>query len=99
GGVFVDKLELGNGKAGRVFVDGNIPPEGVGALDIVVENFQVADLAALAQTDLEFGCLVTTPARIEGTTASPRIRAALGIANATYAGAAVPELRATANYA
>jgi translocation and assembly module TamB len=99
GGVFVDKLELRNGKDGRVFVDGNIPPEGVGALDIVVENFQVADLAALAQTDLEFGGLVTTTARIEGTTASPRIRAALGIANATYAGAAVPELRATANYA
>ena len=69
------------------------------ALDIVVENFQAADLAALTQTDLDFRGLVTTTARIEGTTAAPRFRAALGIANATYGGAAVPDLRATANYA
>jgi translocation and assembly module TamB len=99
GGVFVDHLELRNGKDGRVFVDGNIPPVGVGALDLVVENFQVADIAALAQTDLAFSGVVTTTARIEGTTAAPRIRAALGIENAMYAGASVPGLRATANYA
>ena len=51
-----------------MFVDGNIPPEGVGGLDIVIENFQAADLAALTQTDLDFRGLVTTTARIEGTT-------------------------------
>jgi translocation and assembly module TamB len=99
GGVVVDKVELRNGRDGRVFVNGNIPPEGAGGLDVVIENFQAADLAALTQTDIDFRGLVSTTARIEGTTAAPRIRAALGIANATYGGAVVPDLRATANYA
>ena len=98
GGVFVDRFELENGRDGRLFVDGNIPPEGAGGLDIVVQNFQAADLAALTQTDLDFRGLVTTTARIEGTTAAPRFRAALGIAGAMYRGARVPDIRATANY-
>jgi translocation and assembly module TamB len=99
GGIVVDRLELANGSNGRVFVDGNIPPEGAGGLDIVVENFQAADLAALTQSDLDFRGVITTTARIEGTTAAPRFRAALGIANATYGGAVVPDVRATASYA
>jgi translocation and assembly module TamB len=99
GGIFVDKLELKNGKDGRVFVDGTIPPEGAGGLDIAIENFQAADLAALAQTDLSFRGLISTTARIEGTTRAPRIRAALGIAEAMYGGTRVPDVRATATYA
>ena len=87
------------GRTGASFVNGNIPPEGAGGLDIVVENFQAADLAALTQTDLDFRGLMSTTARIEGTTRAPRFRAALGIANAMYGGAAVPDVRATANYA
>jgi hypothetical protein len=54
-----------------VFVDGNVPPEGAGGLDIVIENFQAADLAALAQTDLDFRGLISTTARIEGTPRAP----------------------------
>jgi translocation and assembly module TamB len=99
GGVFVDHVELENGKDGRVFVNGNVPPEGAGGLDISIRNFQAADLAALTQTDLDFRGLITTTARIEGTTRAPRIRAALGIANAMYGGAVVPDVRATATYA
>ena len=98
GGIFVDRVELKNGSDGRVFVDGNIPPEGGGGLDIVIENFQAADLAALTQTDLDFRGLISTTARIEGTTAAPRFRAALGVANSMYGGVAVPDVRATATY-
>lgn len=98
-GIFVDKVELTDGRDGRLFVDGEIPPEGDGGLDIVVKNFQAADLAALVQTDLDFRGLVTTTARIEGTTRAPRFRAALGVADATFGGTRVPDLRATATYA
>jgi translocation and assembly module TamB len=98
-GIVIEKLELRDGRNGRVFADGNIPPDQPGGLDIVVENFQVADVAALIQSDLELRGLITTTARIEGTTRTPRFRAALGIASATYGGAPVPDLRATANYA
>jgi translocation and assembly module TamB len=97
-GVVVDRLELTDGKAGRVFVNGNVPPEGAGGLDIAIQSFQVADLAALTQADIDFRGLITTTARIEGTTRAPRFRAALGVANATYGGALVPDLRATADY-
>ena len=99
GGILIDKVELTNGKDGRVFVNGNVPPEGAGGLDIKIENFQAADLAALTQTDLDFRGLISTTARIEGTTRSPRIRAALGIAEAMYGGTRVPDVRATATYA
>jgi translocation and assembly module TamB len=99
GGIFVDKVELTNGKNGRVFVNGNVPPEGAGGLDIKIENFQAADLAALTQTDLDFRGLISTTARIEGTTRAPRIRAALGIAEAMYGGTRVPDVRATVTYA
>jgi translocation and assembly module TamB len=99
GGIYVDKVELRNGKDGRVFVNGNVPPEGAGGLDIAIENFQAADLAALTQTDLDFRGLVSTTARIEGTTRAPRIRAALGVAEAMYGGTRVPDIRATATYA
>jgi translocation and assembly module TamB len=98
GGIVVDKLELKDGRNGRLFVDGNIPPEGAGGLDVVIENFQAADLAALTQTDIDFRGLITTTGRIEGTMAAPRFRAALGVVKATYGGAAMPDLRATANY-
>src|SRR4029453_3330498 len=99
GGVFVDKVELKNGKDGRVFVNGNVPPEGAGGPDIKIEYFQAADLAALTQTDLDFRGLISTTARIEGTTRAPRIRAALGIAGAMYGGTTAPAVRATATYA
>jgi len=99
GGIFVDKVELTNGKDGRVFVNGNVPPEGAGGLDVKIENFQAADLAALTQTDLNFRGLISTTARVEGTTRAPRIRAALGIADAMYGGTRVPDVRATATYA
>src|SRR5688572_1292016 len=99
GGIVVEKLELRNGSNGRVFADGTIPPDRPGGLDVVIENFQAADVAALIQSDLAFRGLITTTARIEGTTAAPRFRAALGVANATYGGSAVPDIRATANYA
>ena len=98
-GIFADHVELTNGKNGRVFLNGDIPPEGVGGLDIVIQNFQAADLAALTQSDLDFRGLVSTTARIEGTMRAPRIRVALGVADAMYAGAVVPDLRATATYA
>ncbi|MDF2775292.1 MAG: hypothetical protein K0S86_4792, partial [Geminicoccaceae bacterium] len=98
GGIVIDRLELRNGTEGRVFADGNIPPDRPGGLDIVVENFEVADVAALVQSDVQFRGLITTTARIEGTMRAPHVRAALGISNSTYGGARVPDLRATANY-
>ena len=98
GGIVIDRLELRNGTDGRVFADGTIPPDRPGGLDIVVENFEVADVAALIQSDVQLRGLITTTARIEGTTRAPHVRAALGISNSTYGGARVPDLRATANY-
>jgi len=98
GGIVIDRLELRNGRDGRVFADGTIPPDRPGGLDIVIENFQAADLAALVQTDLDFRGLISTTARIEGTSRAPHLRAALGIGDAFYGGARVPDLRATATY-
>jgi len=97
-GIVVDRLELRDGRNGRVFADGNIPPEGAGGLDIVIENFQAADVAALVQSDLDFRGLISATARIEGTSRAPRFRAALGVAGATYGGTRVPDLRGTAIY-
>lgn len=99
-GIEVEQLELLSGDEGRVFVDGTVPSEGAGGgLDIAVRNFQAADLAALVQSDIDFRGMITTTARIEGTTRDPRIRGALGVADAMYAGARVPDFRSTLEYA
>ena len=51
-GIEVENLELLNGVGGRLFVDGRLPTAGAANLRLQVENFQVADVLGLLQSDV-----------------------------------------------
>lgn len=98
-GIDVDSLTLRT-RAGRgVFVDGRIPTSGAADLHLVVTQFAVGDIVALAQSDVPAQGLVSLDMRVRGTRAAPELNGAFGLERFTYAGRPTPELHGTASYA
>ena len=97
-GVDVDSLELRNGANGRIYVNGLIPTEGAADLDVEVDNFEVADVVSLLQSDVTAQGLVSVSAQLDGTARAPRLRAALGADALMYNGGPVPDVHATLGY-
>lgn len=98
-GFEVGSLELTDGGSGRIYVNGRVPTEGDADLGVRVTGFQVADLVGLLQSDVAARGTVVLQARLTGTRAAPELRGAAGMANATYQGAPIPDLKATVEYA
>ncbi len=98
-GIEVDSIDLRNGADGRVFVNGRIPKEGNADLRVLVHGFQVGDILNLAQSDVKADGLLGVDATLNGTLVAPRIAGTVGVTNASYAGAAVPDVRAKLDYA
>jgi autotransporter translocation and assembly factor TamB len=98
-GTEVENLELTNGVGGRIFVDGRLPTGGAANMRLQVENFQVADVSGLLQSDVPLKGLADVDAAISGPLTSPIIHATAALDSATYEGTALPDLRATADYA
>ena len=98
-GVEIEELDLRNGPTGRIYVNGLLPTEGRGDLQVAIDNFQIGDLVALAQSDLEARGLVSLGLNFEGTTRDPSFRGALGVRDGDYRGSVLPELHSTFRYA
>ena len=98
-GVEVVNLDLRNGAAGRIYVNGLLPTEGAANLDVEIANFEIGNLIALLQSDLQVRGLVSATADISGTTGSPRLSGAIGVANGNFRGTDLPELHGTFRYA
>jgi translocation and assembly module TamB len=98
GRIEVDQFELKNGTTGRIFVDGRIPTDAPGHIDVVVDNFEVGDVAALLQSDLPARGLVSLRATVEGPTSAPRMRGALGVLGASYKGQTVADTKVSFQY-
>jgi translocation and assembly module TamB len=98
-GIEVVNLDLRNGPSGRIFVDGRLPSEGSANLDVEIDNFEIANIVALLQSDLDMRGLVSLTADVTGTTSAPRFEGAAGIANGAFRGSALPELHSTFRYA
>ena len=58
-GIDVETLELRNGPAGRIYVNGFVPKEGNANLDIAVDNLNVADVIALTQSGYDATGLIS----------------------------------------
>lgn len=97
-GVEVENIELRNGKGGRIFADGKLPTEGTSNLTVQVANFEVGDLMGLLQSDLAIKGLLSVDAKVAGANTAPQITGSASVANATYGGTAVPEVRTQFNY-
>jgi translocation and assembly module TamB len=98
-GIDVDQLELRNAQNGRIFVNGLIPKNGGANLEIAVDNFDVADIVSLTQSDIAASGLVSFDMRVTGTAANPTFNGAFGTQNFIYNGTAVPEIHGTVSYA
>ncbi|MEP6833383.1 MAG: translocation/assembly module TamB domain-containing protein [Gemmatimonas sp.] len=97
-GVEIESLELANGKGGRIFADGKLPSEDAGNLALKIDNFEVADLMGLLQSDLAVRGMFSTDTRITGSGNAPIIAGSASVINAMYDSTAVPDVRTTFNY-
>ena len=98
-GIEIDELDLRNGPAGRIYVDGLLPTEGRADLQVAIDNFQVGDLVALVQSDIEARGLLSLGMNFEGTTRDPSFRGAIGVREGSYRGSTLPELHGRFAYA
>ena len=98
-GIDVDNLELRNGGRGRIYLNGLLPKKGSADLQLAVDNFNVEDIIAITQTDIEAKGLVSVDVHATGTTDDPRFKGAFGAVNLTYNGTTVPEVHGTVDYA
>ena len=98
-GIDVDKLELRNSHNGRIYVNGLVPKNGGANLDIAVDNFDVADIISLTQSDISATGLVSFDTHVTGTAANPTFSGAFGTQNIIYNGTAIPEIHGTVSYA
>ncbi len=98
-GIDINNLELRNKTNGRIFVNGLLPKNGRATLEVAVDNFDVADLIALAQSDVPARGLVSFDIKAAGTAADPTFSGSFGTQNFFYNDSPVPELHGTLSYA
>jgi translocation and assembly module TamB len=98
-GIRVNDLELRNRGNGRIYANGLLPTNGVADFRLDVDNFPVANVMDLVQSDVDLTGVITLHGTMAGTMASPAFRGAYGVVQATYNGTAVPDLRGTFGYA
>jgi translocation and assembly module TamB len=98
-GIDVQKLELRNQANGRIYVNGLIPRQGNANVELAVDNFQVADLIDLAQSDINARGLVSFDMRAIGTAENPTFSGSFGTQDFLYNGTAIPEVHGTLSYA
>jgi translocation and assembly module TamB len=98
-GIDVNRLELRNQGIGRIFVDGLIPKQGRADVEVAVDNFEVADLIALAQSDINARGLVSFDVKAQGTAEDPTFTGSFGTQRFFYNGTSIPEVHGTLSYA
>ncbi|MDQ3518965.1 MAG: translocation/assembly module TamB domain-containing protein [Gemmatimonadota bacterium] len=95
----IDTLDLQSNTGGHVRLVADLPEEGNGAAELSAAGVSVADVMTLLQADAEGGGTVSISASAEGTKASPRFEAKLGLADGSYASTELPVLSAALAYA
>ncbi|HZK78720.1 MAG TPA: translocation/assembly module TamB domain-containing protein [Gemmatimonadaceae bacterium] len=98
-GVDINNLELRNSANGRIFVNGLLPKEGRATLEVAVDNFEIADLITLAQSDIPAHGLVSFDIKATGTAADPTFSGSFGSQRFYYNEALVPEVHGVLSYA
>ena len=98
-GIAVDSVELLNDKGGHIFMDGRLLPDGASRLDVDIRGLQIADVAALLQSNVPADGILQLAAQMRGTERSPTFRGAAAVTRAAYGGVRAPDLRATFEYA
>lgn len=99
-GITAHSVELTGGHAAHITVDGFLPTHAgpdVG-LHAVVQNLELADLAALAQQDLPIRGLLSLHADLLGDTHHPRLRGRLSVSSGTIHEFPLPNIYVSYQY-
>jgi hypothetical protein len=99
GGMEFANIELLSDDGGRVSLDGRLPVDGTGDLTVVVEELEIAQVAALLQLEDDVRGRLTMDARVQGTLADPRMTGTARLAAARLDGDEVPDVRGSFRYA
>ncbi|MGH9885485.1 MAG: translocation/assembly module TamB domain-containing protein, partial [bacterium] len=76
-----------------------LPTEGMADFRLDVDEFPIANIVDITQTDIEMTGVLTLHGTMTGTLSSPAFRGAFGIVNGAYNGTTVPDVRGTFGYA
>ncbi len=93
-GVRINNVELNAGRNGHITVDGLLAahPGSHDGLHAVIQNLEVADLAALAQQDVPLTGVLSLKADMVGDTRHPRMRGTMSVSSATIREWPLPNL-------
>jgi translocation and assembly module TamB len=94
----VHGLDLRSSTGGRLHAEGRLPTSEPADLELIVENVDVANIAALLQTGGETAGRVWFNGRVTGTRADPRMDASGAWKDLVVQGSPVPDARGTFYY-
>ena len=95
----IEHFEIKSASGGRVYINGKIPVNGNTDLELHVTQFEIGNIAALLQSDVNARGLVSVDAHLRGTRAAPVIDGAFGLERLVYQGRATPEVHGRVKYA
>lgn len=101
-GVKIDSLELLSGtgsERGRIFVNGTLPDNDPGRLEIRIDNLRLAPWVTLLQSTVPIDGIASFSAEIDGTSAAPRITGSVGLREHNFRTVPFPEIHSRFNYA
>ena len=98
-GIEIQQVDLRNGDAGRIFIDGVLPQVGPMNIAVDIRGMQIANMVTLLQTNLEARAILTVTGAVQGTREAPVLRGAAAVTSVVYNGVEIPDLRTTFNYA
>lgn len=96
--VEVASIDLRSDAGGRIRLDGRLPVDGSGDMDVVVRDLEIAQVASLLQLEGENEGLLNVDARVLGTLAAPRMEGTARLEDAVLQGEDVPDLDGTFAY-
>lgn len=97
-GIEVDNVDLTNGKGGHIFADGKVPSEGAANFAVKIDNFEIADLTGLLQSDIAMRGLISVDTKVTGTSTAPVLSGTASVTKTMYDGMVAPELTTKFNY-
>jgi translocation and assembly module TamB len=96
--VEVETLELTSNIGGRIYLDGRLPVEGAGDLEVVIDDLEIGHVVALLQDEREAAGRLSLAARIQGTQRNPRFQGEATLLHAVLDGRPWPETHTTFAY-
>lgn len=98
-GIRVSDFELRNRGSGRIYADGLLPTEGVADFRLDIDEFPVANIVDITQTDIAMSGVLVLHGSMNGTLRSPAFRGAFGLVSGAYDGTPTPDVRGRFGYA